>query len=281
MAQPNKYFIAPDFDCPPNTAILLGHILTSPLQPYESLNTDSLVPPPPSITLTTTKTGFSATRSQLSSGKFGIYSQILQGAYGGGEVGHNFDNSQDIEFEIDEVETTFIKPAGRETREFMNICVEDEDVQAYFKGSRFRKSVYMIVGLKIVKGVNVSKGAEKSIETTAMIMVDGMAGGVPMNIGPQVKVKRERKEGTQWRDEKSIVFAYRLRKITCKKGKIVEDAEFNKGAFLDTELGKGEMGSNELHYLVEEEDVDLEGNAREKVSEVENGEEDIFMWPME
>lgn len=118
MAQPNKYFIAPDFACPPNTAMLLGHILTDPALPYESLNTDSLIPAPSSITLITTKTGFSATGSQLSSGKFGIWAQILEGAYGGG-VGHNFDNSQDIEFEIDEIETSFIKPAGKETKEYM------------------------------------------------------------------------------------------------------------------------------------------------------------------
>jgi hypothetical protein len=277
MAQPNKYFITPDFDCPPNTAILLGHILTSPIQPYESLNTDSLAPPPPSITLTTAKTDFLATRSQLISGKFGIWAQIFECAYGAG-VGHNFNNSQDIEFEIDEIETSFIKPSGKETKEYMRSCVEDEDVQAFFEGSRFKKSVYMIVGLKIAKGAKISSGAKKSEETTAKVMVDGTAGGVPVRVGPQVEVKRERRERVAWRDEKSFVFAYRLRKITCKRGIIVDDVEFNKGAFLDLKSSEGRKGSKDLHYLVEE-DIGLEGNAGKKANEVEDGEE-LFIWPV-
>jgi hypothetical protein len=271
MAQPNKYFIAPDFDCPPNTAILLGHILTDPTLPYEPLNADALMPPTPSIVINTTKTGFSATRSQLSSGKFGIWAQILEGAYGGG-VGHNFDNSQDIEFHIDEIETSFIKPAGIETKQYIKTCVEDEDVLAYFKGSIFKKSVYIIVGLKIAKGAKVSIGSERSRETTAKAMVDGTAGGFPFKAGPQAEVKGERKGSTKWKDEKSFVFAYRLR--TCMKGKIVKDVEFNKGAFLDLESSTGGKGDKELHFLVDEEDVDIEGNARTKGSE----EEDTFMW---
>jgi hypothetical protein len=272
MVQPNKYFIAPDFDCPPNTAILLGLILTDPALPYESLNTDSLSPPPPLITLTTTKTGFSATRSQLSSGKFGIWAHILEGAYGGG-VGHNFDNSQDIEFEIDEIETSFIKPAGKETKEYMRTCVADEDVQQFFEGSRFKKSVYMIVGLKIAKGTKMSKGSERSRETTAKLMVDGTAGGMPLKVGPQAEVKGGSTESTKWKDEKSFVFAYRLRKISCKKGKIIDDVEYNKGAFPDLESNKAGKGETELHYLVEEEDFELEGNAAEKMNE----DEEIFI----
>jgi hypothetical protein len=203
MVQPYKYFIAPDFDCPPNTAILLGHILTDPSLPYESLNTDSLSPPLPSVTLTTTKTGFSATRSQLNSGKFGIWAHILDGADGGG-VGHNFDNSQDIEFEIDEIETSFIKPAGNETKEYMRTCVAGEDVQQFFEGSRFRKSVYMIVGLKIAKGIRMSKGSERSRKTIAKLMVDGTAGGIPLKVGPQAEVKGGRTESTEWKDEKAL-----------------------------------------------------------------------------
>jgi len=276
MAQQNKYFIAPDFDCPPDTAILIGHILSDPALPYESLNADSHLPAPASITLTTSKTGFSTTRSQLSSGKFGIWAQILEGAFGGG-VGHNFDNSQNLDFEIDEIDTRFIKPAGKETKEYMSNCVEDEDVQTFLEGSRFRKSIYMIIGLKIAKGAKVSKGSEKSRETIAELMVDGTAGGMPVKAGPQAEIRKDKQESTEWRDEKSFVFAYRLRKITCKKGKIVEDAEFNKGAFLDLESSKEVRGEKELRYLVGNEDLDLEGKqGRETIDE---GEEATFMWP--
>ncbi|KAH6698158.1 hypothetical protein BKA61DRAFT_710149 [Leptodontidium sp. MPI-SDFR-AT-0119] len=266
----------PTSTAPPSTAILIGHILTDPALPYESLNTDSHTPAPPSTTLTTTKTGFLATRSQLSSGKFGIWAQVLEGAFGG-MVGHSFDNSQDLDFEIDEIETSFMKPAGKETKEYLRGCVEDGDVQAFLEESRFKKSVYMIVGLKIAKGAKVRKGSERSSETTAQLMIDGTAGGVPVKAGPEVEIKKDRQESTEWIDEKSFVFAYRLRKITCKKGKIVEDVEYNKGAFLDLESSVDLREEKGLHYLVENEDVDLEG--KEGKEEIDEEEEATFLWP--
>jgi hypothetical protein len=162
----------------------------------------------------------------------------------------------------------------------MRSCLGDEDVKAFFEGSRFKKSVYMIVRLKIAKGAKVSKGLERNRETTAKMTVDGTGAGVPVKAGPEVEVKGEKKESTEWRDEKSFVFAYRLRKITCKKGEIVEEVEFNRGAFLDLESSRSEKGGKELHYFVEDKDADLEGNVGEKISEDEDGEEEVFMWPV-
>lgn len=138
----------------------------------------------------------------------------------------------------------------------------------------------MIVVLEIAKGAKVSKGSERNRETTAKMMVDGTGAGVPVKTGPEVEVKGEKKESTQWRDEKSFVFAYRLRKITCKKGEIVEEVELNRGAFLDLESSRSEKGGKELHYFVEDKDADLEGNVGEKISEDEDGEEEVFMWPV-
>jgi hypothetical protein len=269
MTQPNKYLIAPDFDCPPNTAILIGHILTDPTLPYEALNTDSLLPPPASITLNTTKTAFSATHSQFNTSTFNIWA-----------LGHKGDSSQDIQFEIDEIETSFIKPAGKETQEYMRSCVEDDNVQAFFDGSRFKKSVYMIVGLKIAKGAKVNKTLERSREATAKVKVDGTAGGVPFKAEPQAEFKGGRKERTEWKDQKRFVFAYRLRKITCKKGKAVGNVEYNKGAFLDLESSKGGKEEKELHYLVDEEDVELHENASKRISEVEDAQEELFILPI-
>ena len=37
------------------------------------------------------------------------------------------------------------------------------------------------------------------------------------------------KGSTEWRDKKSFVLGYWLGKMTCKKGKIVDYVEFDKG----------------------------------------------------
>jgi hypothetical protein len=49
-----------------------------------------------------------------------------------------------------------------------------------------------------------------------------------------------------------------MRMSTCKKGYVMKAVEFTEGAFLDLESGRGGKGKKELHYLVEEEDLDLE-----------------------
>jgi hypothetical protein len=138
----------------------------------------------------------------------------------------------------------------------MRSCVETDDVQPYFKGSLFSKSVYMIVGLKIAKGAKVNYGASKSMETNANASVDGTGGGVPAKVGAKAETKTEANEMTVWSDEKSFVFGYQLRKIGCKKGKVVQDEEFNKGAFLDAERGRKE--DERLYYSVGEEDAGVE-----------------------
>ncbi|KAH6716379.1 hypothetical protein BKA61DRAFT_720889 [Leptodontidium sp. MPI-SDFR-AT-0119] len=135
--------------------------------------------------------------------------------------------------------------------------------------------MYMIMGLKITKGARIASGVERSRETIAKLMADGTAAGIPAKIGPEVEVGARGKETVEWRDEKSFVFAYQLRKIICKKGKIVDDAEFKKGPFLDLDSSK-KGKEDEVHYLVEEEDVVEDG---EGIPEVEEGEEIVFMWP--
>ncbi|KAH7410616.1 hypothetical protein BKA64DRAFT_661347 [Cadophora sp. MPI-SDFR-AT-0126] len=254
MNQPKTYFLAPDFDCPPETAIKLGQIIAEPSTPYESLNADDLIPVPSSLIISTSKTGFTARRSQVRSGKCGIWAQLLEGAYGGG-VGFNVGNSQDGEFSIDEVETTFIKPSGAATQDYLRKSLESEGVRGYLEGSRFRKSVFIIVGLKIAKGAKVHTGSARSKDGVANLMVDGTGAGLPVKVGPEVEAKVGMDESMEWKDEKSFVFAYRLRKVTCKKGKLAEDTAFNKGAFLDGEK-KAREEETELHYLIEDEDTD-------------------------
>lgn len=163
-----------------------------------------------------------------------------------------------MSFAIEELETSFIQPSGGESKEFIRRSMENEGVREFFEGSRWRKCVYMIVGLKIAKGAKISKGSKKSKDGALDLMVDGTAVGVPgVKVGPKVEGKVERGEGVEWEDEKSFVFAYRLRKIVCKKGKVKSDEAFSKGAFLDA--GSGENGDeSEVNVLVGEDDVGAE-----------------------
>lgn len=163
-----------------------------------------------------------------------------------------------MRFEVEELETTFMRPSGEGSKEFIRECVESDGVREYFEGSRWRKAVYMIVGLKIAKGARISKGSKRSKEGALDLMADGTAVGLPgVKVGPKVEGKVERGKGVEWEDEKSFVFAYRLRRIVCRKGKVRNDEAFSKGAFLDAGSGEGE-GEDEVRVLVGEEDVGAE-----------------------
>ncbi|KAI9668912.1 MAG: hypothetical protein M1829_005224 [Trizodia sp. TS-e1964] len=224
LTQPQKYFLPPDFDCPPDTRIRIGHVLTSPTLPYEPLNEDTLTPPPAALTLSTTKSGFTSTRSQLSTLSCGVWAPILELAFGA-SLGANLkrESWDEIEFAIDELDTTFISVAGAAAKAYIRSCVETEYVEAYLRGRMFRKSLYVVVGIKVARGARVEAGSG---------------------------------ERMAWRDEKSFVFGYQVRKVWCRKGEMVRDREFGKGAFLDAEQSEEER--EELVFDVGEEDVGIE-----------------------
>lgn len=191
----------------------------------------------------------------------------------------NVENSQDRDFSIDQVDTTFIKPAGAATQDYLRKSLESEGVRGYFEGSRFKKSCFMIVGLKIAKGAKVHTGSARNKDGMAKLMVDGTGAGLPVKVGPEVEAKVGMDESMEWKDEKSFVFAYRLRKVTCKKGKPAEDTAFNKGAFLDGEK-KAREEETELHYLIEDEDTDVVPDGMGLKSTVAD-EDDVVIHPID
>jgi len=136
----------------------------------------------------------------------------------------------------------------------------------------------MIVGLKVAKNARITTGIEESKEIVAKMMVDGAAAGMQVKVGPQAEIKAQKKESTEWRGEKSFVFAYRLRKITCKKAKIVENTEFNKGAFLDLWSETDKKGDVVLHYLVQEDDAGPEEVTNKEITSENNDGEEVYFW---
>lgn len=115
----------------------------------------------------------------------------------------------------------------------------------------------MIIGPKVVKGVKVRIGSARGKEGVAKLMVDGTGARIPVQFGPQAEMKVESEERMEW-NERGYVLAYRLRKIACEKGKLVEGVTFNKGGFLDAGKMAREEEDAELHYLIDDEDTGAE-----------------------
>lgn len=73
--------------------------------------------------------------------------------------------------------------------------------------------------------------------------VDGaLVGGVPVSLGPEVKVEREHGERVSFEGGSDFVFAFGLRKIVVRRGtgEVVRQAEFTTGALYDVSEEKVE-----------------------------------------
>jgi hypothetical protein len=178
-----SYFLAPNFSVSPNTAIALGHIITHPEQPLESLNSDDRLPVPESVIFNSEEKGFKATRNQVRDGKFGVWATVLEGAGFGGGTGVDFNSSKDDVFNIDLLKTTFMWPAPKATKDYIRESVELDGVASFLTASRYKKPVYMITGLKIAQGASVTSGGQKGQSVATKLMVDRSPGGVPVRLG--------------------------------------------------------------------------------------------------
>jgi hypothetical protein len=252
------YLQAPDFDTPPDGPIVLGHILTNPSKPYESINADDRLEVPKGILYQSTKTGLTASAKWDRELKVGIWAQILEGAYGGG-IGTKNSKGTDDSLAVNALETSFIWPALAATKQYFKDSLNLPGVREFLQGSRYKKPVYMVVGLKIArKGASMTSESTSEHDTKASLMVDGkIAGGVPAEVGPQVARKSTHENSTSFEDSDDFVLAYRLRKIACSKVGKIQDEDYNKGALYGLEGESVDDGAAQnIQFVIDEEDLD-------------------------
>ncbi|KAK1842864.1 hypothetical protein CCHR01_14507 [Colletotrichum chrysophilum] len=121
------------------------------------------------------------------------------------------------------------------TLDYLEKCICMEPVKRYLMKSRNRKPVYVITGLKIAVGAEISSNHTRAIERSFGVEVDATAwGGVPVGVGPEFGIKTETKQKVEWEGTNDFVFAYRLRKVAVKKtDKVKENSDYVKGAMME------------------------------------------------
>jgi len=248
-----SYFLVRDFDCPPDDAIQLGHILSDHTDPLSSLNADERLPLPPSVVKSLPKTGFSATRQKVHDGKFGLWAQILEGATFGGGVGVNFSSNKNDVYTVQTLVTSWMWLAPAAATKYVEDSVKLDGVQRFLKGARYKKPVYMITGLKVAKGAAVNSKDKGENEMVAKLMADGTAAGLPLKAGPQAQCSATVDSETAFETAPAdFVFAYQLRKLTCSKKKATKIEEHIKGAMFDSET---QSAPDELEIVIADTDV--------------------------
>ncbi|KAF4633529.1 hypothetical protein G7Y89_g4593 [Cudoniella acicularis] len=244
------YLLSPNWDYTPGSGgFVLGSIIANPTKPTRPLNGGSQLPvaEPTRAEVMDWKLN----RSELGNVRVGVWLSFLQMFGIGGDVGyaHNSDSSE--VYHCKTLETTHFEP----TRKFILDSLQDPEVSAYITNSYFKKPVYMITGLKIARGFKVTTKSSKSNDGDLKLGVDTTALGIPIQVGPDVKVVRTKRVNASFKESTDCVFAYRVVRIRSMRAEgqfEVEDRD--KGALLH---GKNREEEQERGREVFEEDWEV------------------------
>jgi hypothetical protein len=137
-------------------------------------------------------------------------------------------------YSFDRLETNQFFPKDN----YIQKCVEADPVRRYLDKARYRKSVYVITGIKTVHGAKAKSIKHRVIGGNLGVEVDGtlLSGGmVPVGGGPDTDVKVGKKISTNFEGGSDFVFAFRVKKVTVtrKTGVVKADEDYKKGAMLE------------------------------------------------
>ena len=253
------YFLAPNLDYPPSSNISLGRIWTDPSDPGTCINPDGPLPFPSNMQVQHGhKTDWRNKTGGQHKGIIGIWARFLQVVGIDAEARVTWNNSKGDKFEFKTLDTEFIDP----TMEYYTQSVLAPSVAEYIVDTKFRKSIYIVTGVKIARGADVEQARSKEAGTHLKAGVDGTATAAPVAAGPEVTISSSKSETTSSKGSSDFVFAYRLREIYYSKGK-VKHREHNKGALQDVG-GTSTKGSREDVSAVPP--LEISGLAGEDVS---------------
>jgi hypothetical protein len=75
----------------------------------------------------------------------------------GAELGMKYDKSSDDVYSINRIDTSFFVPS----RAYLEASMGAEEVRAYLDACRWRKTLYIVTGLKIARGASVSSSKSR------------------------------------------------------------------------------------------------------------------------
>lgn len=245
--QKKTFFLCPTWDYHPDGPIQLGNIILSPNTPAEALNNpESLPPAQDSLFPPTTKTRVTWSKEKLRSGRYGLWTEFLSFITSPGvDVSVSHDSSAEHAYAFDVVDTTEFIP----TLEYLARSMAAPAIVSFLEKSWFRKHVYMITALKVVRGARAKFALSRSLNARLKIGLDSPLTGAPVNFGPEVQGEWNDRESGLFDGSSDFVFAFRLRKVVVHRSGEITHAEYTKRAMYDADERPAELKG--LPFVVE------------------------------
>ncbi|KAH7188140.1 uncharacterized protein B0J16DRAFT_336491 [Fusarium flagelliforme] len=234
MPFPKTYFLCPTSNIippPPTGTLCLGSIIHSTSTPQYPLNRGCIVPVtdefPPAE-----ETDWKKTVSNERGQSLGVYAQFLQVATGGlslgPEVNVEHSNKSESTFAFDRLTTLAFEP----TQTYVEESIKAPAVKDWLGQRRQRLSLvnelFMVTGIKIVKGAKIKYTTSKSTTAKGNIGVDVPALGI--TFGPKGHWTSSNDETTESNRESEFVFAFCVKRL--RFGRRLKLQEYTTGAFM-------------------------------------------------
>ncbi|BCS19933.1 uncharacterized protein APUU_20366A [Aspergillus puulaauensis] len=221
MPSKPEWILAPA-DIQPNTTITLGKLIVNPLTPEGPPYLDPALPIPPGAT---TEFNYPWTRevSHERSGMVGLFGSFMANVGLGGDVSAQFDRQHKSRVEVARLQTVKFEPGD----EYLEKTLNGKLNLRYLKESGFRKSIYVVTGVKVAYGgkTTVSKGRGTGGEGNL-----GISPGVPgLELGPKAGLSWKNEESEEIGEPIDFVYAFRLNKVRYSRRRERFVQKYTKG----------------------------------------------------
>ncbi|EHK47892.1 hypothetical protein TRIATDRAFT_290393 [Trichoderma atroviride IMI 206040] len=255
---PTSEFIRP----PPDGSLFLGSIIPSTSVPESSFNRETSLPLV-NVDQPVIETDWKKTVSAENKFGFGVYAQFLKCSGLGPEVDFDRSSKRSSIFAFDEVTTVSFQP----TPEYVTEAMKAPTVQYWLNEPRQRfspiVSLYLVTGMKLVKGANIKYSSSESTGISANIGVNIPSLG--LTFGPKGSWSRVEDDETEFNRTSEFIFAFSVKRLRITRKVKIE--EYHKGAFLS--IGKDEDGKETDPILVD----DVDGSSFENAAAVHDSTE--------
>jgi hypothetical protein len=205
--QEKTYFLVPNWDFPAGS-IVLGTIFDNLEDPESQL----FVPAEGDVDTDkhpTDKFKYTQTVDTAKKGKMGFFARFLDIVGLGAEASYQFERKHVDSYSFGHMHTEWIKPS----KALIDKAVASDDVSSFLQQTGYKEPVYMVCGVKTVKGASVTTSRRRGRGFRAMFGLDLAAAGVPVAIGPQAERDTTQQDDASFERSSHIVFAYRIKEI--------------------------------------------------------------------
>jgi hypothetical protein len=234
VLQPS-YMLLPSFSFLPNREIALGTVLTSAKgskipDPKRPLNKTTRLRIDDSEITSQEYKPWSWDSRKATSTKTGLHAGISLLTGLGGSISKEGAKGYDLAIDCDRVRTSSFRP----DKNFLARTVQDDDIRALAGKKFLAPRLYMVVGLMVASGANVTVSHNRKIGFSGDLSVDGSSVGVPVSLGPEAEYSRSSSSKLKGVPTEPFILAYEVVRLRMKRHSEVEERDVKEWALFSS-----------------------------------------------